>query len=136
MSFWDSKNLPVYNLKGGFMLHNHAFTSDFTPGGVHLGLPQPATSTSAPNLNNSDNKNAVSKLLSRIRDAEEEDEEGFLSNLWSRITGDSTTESEDERSVSIKNVSKIMEKYDEKELKEKYLKYKKKYFKAKYNIDL
>ena len=69
MSFWDSKNLPTYNLNGGFMLPQMGFRSDFTPGGMYLNLPQPPTSTSAPAVKDSDDENAVTKMLSRLGDA-------------------------------------------------------------------
>jgi len=166
MSFWDSSKLPTYNLKGGFMLPANAFMSDFTPGGTFLNLPQPATSTSAPTQeNSSDQDKAVTNLVSNLSDSESSEEKGFISNLWSKIIGDSS-ESDDERSVSTKsevcspcsptdvnrgddckgcdgwfkkaqcNVSKLTKDCDKKDIKNKYLKYKKKYFKAKYNIDL
>jgi len=192
MSFWDSKNLPIYNLKGGFMLpqyyigdsinaplnndddnntfmlDQYALKSSLRPGN-DFNLPQPATSTGDPNTNNSnnsDNDNAVSRMLSRFRDPDSSEEKGFLSNVWSKLTGDSTSESDDERTVSSKSevcspcsptdvnkgdncdgcdgflkttgcrLSKITKDCDKKKLKEKYLKYKKKYLKAKYNIDL
>ena len=165
----NSIDAPLNNLddddNNTFMLGQYAFKSSLRPGN-DFNLPQPATSTSAP-VTNEDKSKKINTLVDSLKSSDTSSEDkGILSNLWSKITGDSTSESDDARPVSTKSevcspcsptdinsgdncegcdgfikksgckISKIMKDCDKKELKEKYLKYKKKYLKAKYNIDL
>ena len=119
MSFWNSNNLPTYNLKGGsaFMLPQAGFTSDFRPGGTFLSLPHPSTST--PDMRDEktirDTTKRLTKLTGKSSDSSDSsDSESFISKWWSKIFN-----------------SKVLSSMDKKILKEKYLKYKNKYLNLK-----
>ena len=139
MSFWDSKNLPIYNLKGGFMLPENGFSYDFVPGSSYLNLPNPPTSTHEPVINN-DKKSIRESPSDTSSDSDDKKSVSNKTEVCSPCSPSDVDKGDDCEGCdgwfkkARCNVSKIYTNCDKKDVKDKYLKYKKKYINIKYNI--